>query len=165
MLAVVITLVVVFTGDDSSDNGDNSPIVSGGDPITLEDFLTGKLSARGFNGAWSPSGKVISRDDVGRVLAYDPATNETKTLLDEQHEDLLQGFKFDLSADERYLLVARGYSKIFRHSFLAVYDIVDLQNNRVIPINVNGERVRWSMMQLSSVFGLIKLSNFRKLSM
>ncbi|EAT37053.1 AAEL010912-PA [Aedes aegypti] len=162
VLAVVITLVVVLTGDDSSDNGDKSPIVSGGDPITLEDFLTGKLSARGFNGAWSPSGKVISRDDVGRVLAYDPATNETKTLLDEKHEDLLQGFKFDLSADERYLLVARGYSKIFRHSFLAVYDIVDLQNNRVIPINVNGERRALNVVEwgpVGSAFIFVFLNN------
>ncbi|XP_065087728.1 venom dipeptidyl peptidase 4 isoform X2 [Ochlerotatus camptorhynchus] len=158
VLAVVITLVVVLTGDDdASKNGDNSPIVSSGNPITLEDFLTGKLSARSFTGSWSPSGKVISRDDIGRVLAYDPVTNETKTLLDESHEILLQGFKFDLSADERYLLVARGYSKIFRHSFLAVYDIVDLQQNKVIPLNINGERralnvVEWSPVGNSFVF-------------
>lgn len=157
VLAVVITLVVVLTGDDTSDNGDSSPIVSDGNTVTLEDFLTGKLTARSFNGAWSSSGKVISRDDVGRVLAYDPVTNETKTLLSEKHEDLLQGFKFDLSADERYLLVARGYSKIFRHSFLAVYDIVDLQNDRVIEINVGGVRralnvVEWSPVGHSFIF-------------
>lgn len=157
VLAVVITLVVVLTGDDASDNGNSSPVVSGADSITLDDFLTGKLAARSFSGAWSSSGQVISRDEVGRVLAYNPATNETKTLLDEKHEELLQGFKFDLSADERYLLVARGYSKIFRHSFLAVYDIVDLQNDRVIEVNVGGVRralnvVEWSPVGNSFIF-------------
>ncbi|XP_055621793.1 venom dipeptidyl peptidase 4 isoform X4 [Toxorhynchites rutilus septentrionalis] len=95
---------------------------------------------------------------MGAVLAYDPQTNETKTLLGLDHEELLQGFKFDLSADERYLLVARGYSKIFRHSFLAVYDIVDLQEkNKVIPINVGGVRkalnvVEWSPVGNSFIF-------------
>lgn len=157
VLAVVITLVVVLTGDDASDNGNSSPVVSGADSITLDDFLTGKLAARSFSGAWSSGGQVISRDEVGRVLAYNPATNETKTLLDEKHEELLQGFKFDLSADERYLLVARGYSKIFRHSFLAVYDIVDLQNDRVIEVNVGGVRralnvVEWSPVGNSFIF-------------
>lgn len=157
VLAVVITLVVVLTGDDASDNGNSSPVVSGDQSVSLEDFLTGKLSARSFSGAWSTSGQVISRDDVGRVLAYNPATNETKTLLDEKHDDLLQGFKFDLSADERYLMVARGYSKIFRHSFLAVYDIVDLQNGRVIEVNVGGVRralnvVEWSPVGNSFIF-------------
>ncbi|XP_055621792.1 venom dipeptidyl peptidase 4 isoform X3 [Toxorhynchites rutilus septentrionalis] len=157
-LAIVVTLIIVFTGASETTNGDNDRIVQKGDPITLEDFLTGKLVARDFGGSWSPSGKVISRDEMGAVLAYDPQTNETKTLLGLDHEELLQGFKFDLSADERYLLVARGYSKIFRHSFLAVYDIVDLQEkNKVIPINVGGVRkalnvVEWSPVGNSFIF-------------
>ncbi|XP_055593408.1 venom dipeptidyl peptidase 4 isoform X2 [Uranotaenia lowii] len=158
VLAVIITLVVVLTGkDEKTDNGDNAPIDKTGDPITLEEFLTGKLSSRGFSGQWSPSGKVISRDDVGRVLAYDPVSNKTETLLDTDNEDYLMGFKFDLSADERYLLIARGYSKIFRHSFLAIYDIFDLETKRIIPINVGGERkplnvVEWSPVENSFIF-------------
>ncbi|XP_053689574.1 venom dipeptidyl peptidase 4 isoform X2 [Sabethes cyaneus] len=158
VLAVVITLIVVFTGgEDATDNGDSGPIVQPGDPITLEDFLTGRLTARDFSGAWSPSGKIISRDEIGQVLSYDPATNVTSVLLDSTNEPLFEGFKFDLSADERYLLVARGYSKIFRHSFLAIYDIVDLQDKKVIPIHVNGERralnlVEWSPVGHSLIF-------------
>lgn len=157
VLAVIITLIVVFTGEDATDNGNSSPVVQDGDPITLEDFLTGKLVARDFSGAWSAGGKIISRDEVGQVLSYDPVTNVTSVLLGSNNEELLQGFKFELSADERYLLVARGYSKIFRHSFLAVYDIVDLQDNKVIPINVNGERralnlVEWSPVGNSFIF-------------
>ncbi|XP_055533740.1 venom dipeptidyl peptidase 4 isoform X2 [Wyeomyia smithii] len=156
VLVVVITLIVVFTGDDSTDNGDSSPLVIG-DPITLEDFLTGKLAARDFSGAWSLSGKIISRDELGQLLAYDPVTNVTSVLLDTSNDQLLEGFKFDLSADERYLLVARGYSKIFRHSFLALYDIVDLQDKKVIPVNVNNERralnlVEWSPVGNSFIF-------------
>lgn len=158
VIAVVVVLAVVLTGgDDTADNGNSSPVVQEGDSITLEDFLTGKLSARGFNGDWTPSGKLISRDERGSVLVYDPVTNETKTLLGPEREDLLQGFKFDLSADERYLLVARGYGKIFRHSFLAIYDIVDLQDGKTIPVNVKGARqalnvVEWSPVGNSFIF-------------
>ncbi|XP_058833388.1 venom dipeptidyl peptidase 4 isoform X2 [Topomyia yanbarensis] len=157
VLAIAITLIVVLTGDDATDNGGNSPIVQQPDPITLEDFLTGKLAARDFSGAWTPSGKIISRDEMGQVLAYDPATNETKTLLGQSNDELLQGFKFDLSPDERYLLVAQLYSKIFRHSFLAIYDIVDLEQNRTIPVNVGGQRralnvVEWSPVGNSFIF-------------
>lgn len=148
----------MFTGETESANGDSDRVVQEGDPITLEDFLTGKLAARDFGGSWSPSGKVISRDEMGAVLAYDPQTNETKTLLGLDHEELLQGFKFDLSADERYLLVARGYSKIFRHSFLAIYDIVDLQENSIIPITVDGTRVR--QYRSNDTFAMLNLSLF-----
>lgn len=157
LIAVVVTVVVLMLDDATDNGGEPSPIVDRGDPITLEDVLLGKLTARGFNGAWSPSGKVISRDEMGQLLAYDPVTNETKTLLGTDNEELLQGFKFDLSADERYLLVAQGFRKIFRHSFLATYDIVDLAENRIIPITVGGQRmalnvVEWSPFNNSLVF-------------
>uniref|UniRef100_A0A182MBV6 Venom dipeptidyl peptidase 4 n=1 Tax=Anopheles culicifacies TaxID=139723 RepID=A0A182MBV6_9DIPT len=159
ILAVVaVALVVILTASNDEDSGpETAPIIREGDPITLEDFLQGRLSASGFTGTWAANGKIIFRDDFGSVMVYDPEQNDTKTLLGIANEEQLQGFKFDLSSDGKYLLVARGYSKIFRHSYLALYDIVDMATRQVIPVNVGGQRralnlVEWSPVNHSFVF-------------
>uniref|UniRef100_A0AAG5DHZ4 Venom dipeptidyl peptidase 4 n=1 Tax=Anopheles atroparvus TaxID=41427 RepID=A0AAG5DHZ4_ANOAO len=159
LTVIAVALVVILTA--SNDEGvppENAPIVSdGGDPITLQDFLSGRLSASGYTGTWTANGKIIYRDDFGSVMLYDPEENSTRTLLGPRNEDLLQGFKFDLSPDGKFLLVARGYSKIFRHSYLAVYDVVDLATKQVYPVNVGGERralnlVEWGPVGHSFIF-------------
>ncbi|XP_058118923.1 venom dipeptidyl peptidase 4 isoform X2 [Anopheles coustani] len=159
LTVIAVALVVMVTA--SNDEGvppETAPIVSGGgDPITLQDFLSGRLTASGYSGTWTSNGKIIYRDDFGAVMLYDPVENATRMLLSSRYEDLLQGFKFDLSPDGKFLLVARGYSKIFRHSYLAVYDIVDLGTRHIHPVNVGGERralnlVEWGPVGHSFIF-------------
>uniref|UniRef100_A0A182WEQ8 Venom dipeptidyl peptidase 4 n=1 Tax=Anopheles minimus TaxID=112268 RepID=A0A182WEQ8_9DIPT len=158
LTVVAVALVVILTASNDEESGpETAPIIREGEPITLEDFLQGRLSASGFTGTWAANGKIIFRDDFGSVMVYDPEQNDTKTLLGVANEEQLQGFKFDLSPDGKYLLVARGYSKIFRHSYLAIYDIVDMTTKQVIPVNVGGQRralnlVEWSPVNHSFVF-------------
>nr|XP_040232159.2 prolyl endopeptidase FAP isoform X1 [Anopheles coluzzii] len=158
LTVVAVALVVVLTASNEEESGpETAPIIREGEPITLDDFLQGRLSASGFTGTWTANGKIIFRDDFGTVMVYDPEDNDTKTLLGVANEEQLQGFKFDLSPDGKYLLVARGYSKIFRHSYLAIYDIVDMATKQVTPINVGGQRralnlVEWSPVGHSFVF-------------
>ncbi|XP_049546146.1 venom dipeptidyl peptidase 4 isoform X1 [Anopheles darlingi] len=157
VIAVGLVVMLTAANDEGSSSPETSPIVATGDPITLEDILMGRLSANGFTGTWTSNGKIIYRDDLGSVMLYDPEQNDAKTLLGPAHEQLLQGFKFDFSPDGNYLLVARGYSKIFRHSFLAIYDIVELSTRRIIPVNVGGARrplnlVEWGPTNHSFVF-------------
>ncbi|XP_053658952.1 venom dipeptidyl peptidase 4 [Anopheles marshallii] len=158
LTVVAVALVVILTASNDDENGpETAPIVREGEPITLEDILQGRLSASGFTGTWTSNGKIIFRDDFGTVMVYDPEQNDTKTLLGVANEEQLQGFKFDLSPDGKYLLVARGYSKIFRHSYLAIYDIVDMATKQIIPVNVGGQRralnlVEWSPVNHSFVF-------------
>uniref|UniRef100_A0A182MXQ3 Venom dipeptidyl peptidase 4 n=1 Tax=Anopheles dirus TaxID=7168 RepID=A0A182MXQ3_9DIPT len=157
LTVIAVALVVILTASNDEDEPENAPIVFEGEPITLEDFLQSRLSASGFTGTWTPNGQIIFRDDFGSVMVYDPEQNDTKILLGAANEEQLQGFKFDLSPDGKYLLVARGYSKIFRHSYLALYDIVDMATKQVIPVNVGGQRralnlVEWSPVNHSFVF-------------
>uniref|UniRef100_A0A182PUL1 Venom dipeptidyl peptidase 4 n=1 Tax=Anopheles epiroticus TaxID=199890 RepID=A0A182PUL1_9DIPT len=158
LTVIAVALVVVLTASNDEESGpETAPIIREGDPITLDDILQGRLSASGFTGTWTANGKIIFRDDFGTVMVYDPEQNDTKTLLGVANEEQLQGFKFDLSPDGKYLLVARGYSKIFRHSYLALYDIVDMATKQVIPVNVGGQRsalslVKWSPVDHSFVF-------------
>ncbi|XP_050080187.1 venom dipeptidyl peptidase 4 isoform X1 [Anopheles maculipalpis] len=158
LTVVAVALVVILTASNDEESGpETAPIIREGEPITLEDFLQGRLSASGFTGTWTANGKIIFRDDFGSVMVYDPEQNDTKVLLGVANEEQLQGFKFDLSPDGKYLLVARGYSKIFRHSYLALYDIVDMTTKQVFPITVGGQRralnlVEWSPVNHSFVF-------------
>ena len=100
---------------------------------------------------------LVYRDVEGNLLQANITSGKTSTILDTSNEDLAEGFKFELSADNRYLLVGKRMQKvekynkylnlcsfnsyyflqIFRHSFLALYDIVDLEDNdKIIPITV-----------------------------
>uniref|UniRef100_U5EWK1 Venom dipeptidyl peptidase 4 n=1 Tax=Corethrella appendiculata TaxID=1370023 RepID=U5EWK1_9DIPT len=137
IVALVVTAIILVTKKEDSPDAQPSTDES---LINLEDILFGRLQAKRFNGTWISDTQIIYRDLEGGVILYDAAKNQKHSILGIENVELAEGFKFDLSSDQRYLLVAREYRKIFRHSFLARYDIVDLQDgNKIYPITINGD--------------------------
>ena len=132
---VVITLIVVFTlpKDDKPPTESNT--------LTLEDILQGNFSARRFNGSWVSGTEILYRDPEGNVILFNVTTGNRTIVLSTEIEELAQGVKFDLSADKKYLLIAREYQKIYRHSFAALYDILEIDTGVRHRITVNGEQV------------------------
>uniref|UniRef100_A0A1B0CY21 Venom dipeptidyl peptidase 4 n=1 Tax=Lutzomyia longipalpis TaxID=7200 RepID=A0A1B0CY21_LUTLO len=135
ILVAIIVPVVLLTGKDDPEPSTEKT------PIDLDDVLTGRLAARRFNGTWISDHHVLLRDDGGDVVIYDAAAKSRRILVSTQNEKLAEGVKFDLSPDQNYLLVATQYKKIFRHSFFALYDIVDLQTGTTHPVTVGGLQV------------------------
>ncbi|XP_055708807.1 venom dipeptidyl peptidase 4 isoform X3 [Phlebotomus papatasi] len=151
ILVAIIVPVVLLTGKSEDPPPGNKT------PIELEDVLTGRLSARRFNGSWISDQHVLFRDISGDVVLYDATQKSRRVLVSTQNEKLAEGVKFDLSPDHNYLLVATQHKKIFRHSFLALYDIVELSSGAIYPVTVGGLQVplmyaEWNPVSNALVF-------------
>lgn len=74
------------------------------------------------------------------MILYNVRTGESRTLIPNDMEPLNQAVSYSLSHDEKFLLVSREYRKLFRNSFSAVYDILDLETQEVKPLLVNNKQ-------------------------
>ncbi|KAG5896521.1 hypothetical protein JTB14_020494 [Gonioctena quinquepunctata] len=103
--------------------------------LTLEDFLHGKFQHKGFNGTWTSGDELIYSDPDGNLVLLNLERNTSKVLIDSTDNLLLIAFDFQLSADGLYLLVASNYQKLYRHSYLALYTIIELSTGERYPLN------------------------------
>lgn len=51
-IVVIIGIVLGVVLSNSDDNQESAPLIDNRDPIGLEDYLRGRMSARRFNGSW-----------------------------------------------------------------------------------------------------------------
>ncbi|CAB0042041.1 unnamed protein product [Trichogramma brassicae] len=79
--------------------------------VTLREWLNGSFNARSFNGTWLSGREILYEDDNGDI---------------------------QFSADRRYLLLAFNYQRLFRHTYLAQYKIVNLETREETLLRSNG---------------------------
>ncbi|XP_063704179.1 venom dipeptidyl peptidase 4 isoform X2 [Culicoides brevitarsis] len=137
-IAIIVVLSVFLSKPPSGSSAE--PIVDDGPAITLEDVLEGRLYPQGFNGSWAGKEQIIFRDAASNVVMHNIRTRETKTLIPSNLDPYNQAVSYSLSPDEKYLLIAREYRKLFRSSFSAIYDILNLDTKEVFPLTVNGSQ-------------------------
>ncbi|XP_011864447.1 PREDICTED: venom dipeptidyl peptidase 4 [Vollenhovia emeryi] len=122
VLALVIAAAILLTGSPDS----TASRTNGAPGISLEEWLSGSLSPKSFNGTWISGDEILYRDEIGNLLIYNVSSAASKILLDFSNPDLLSSFDHQLSADRKYLLLALNYQKLYRHTYLAHYRIVNL---------------------------------------
>ncbi|XP_050453789.1 venom dipeptidyl peptidase 4-like isoform X3 [Cataglyphis hispanica] len=123
VLALVIAAAILLTGSPNS----TSSRTNGAPGISLEEWLSGSLSPKSFNGTWISGNEILYRDEIGNLLIYNVSSATSKILLDSNNPALLSSFDHQLSADKKYLLLALNYQKLYRHTYLAHYRIVNLE--------------------------------------
>lgn len=160
VVIVVVVLVVVFAVNKDDDPVD--PVDPDGGtrvPLSLENILTGEVSARSFNGTFISPNHVMFRNSEGKVTIYNVANGESQNLI--TNEDVVEGaVDFWFSPDQRFVLISREYQKVFRHSFTALYDIVNLEDSTVTPVRVGTSGTRLIFAQWNPVTnGLIFVYN------
>uniref|UniRef100_A0A336K9H3 Venom dipeptidyl peptidase 4 n=1 Tax=Culicoides sonorensis TaxID=179676 RepID=A0A336K9H3_CULSO len=133
----IIVILSVFLTRSPNDSG-SEPIVDDSPSLGLEDFLEGRMYPSSFNGSWAGNDKMIFRDKIGNVILHNVRTNSSQILIPSDKEPLNQGVTFSLSYDEKFLLVARDYRKLFRSSFSAIYDILNVATGEVKELQVGG---------------------------
>ncbi|KAJ9586413.1 hypothetical protein L9F63_019942, partial [Diploptera punctata] len=131
VLILIILGIVLLTGDsdyekhaEAMKSSDSSSYAKS---ISLQDVVEGKYSARTFNGTWVSDTEFFYRNEQGDGLLYDASTKTPAVVIPSDSLFSEQPFNLELSADRKYLLIAHNYRKIFRHSFLANYDIINLE--------------------------------------
>ncbi|XP_067612885.1 venom dipeptidyl peptidase 4-like isoform X2 [Eurosta solidaginis] len=128
LLAVALTFI--FKAGDENDV--MSPEKDNG--IHLDEVISGALAAHRFNSTWTTGSSLLFRDN-NSIVEYDVKTKRKKVLMYDEHQ---QYVLFEKSADGELLLLAKNFSKYFRHSFFAQYDIFNITSGQIQPLMIQG---------------------------
>ena len=62
-------------------NNQKSGFEADGDPITFNDYVTGRFRPRSFNGTWWSENQIQWRDRAGNLVLWNVLTNQTEILV------------------------------------------------------------------------------------
>ncbi|KAF5298439.1 hypothetical protein FQR65_LT01218 [Abscondita terminalis] len=136
IVATAVIIAVILLAEKSN----ASPLVKEAKAIALEDFIEGRLNPKPFNGTWVSDNEIIYRSSNGDIRLFNMDTMAYDTLLRISNTPVLaRAVDFTLSADKKFLLVAHDYQKIYRHSYVAQFTVVNLKTLATSSINAKGE--------------------------
>ncbi|XP_052848501.1 prolyl endopeptidase FAP isoform X5 [Drosophila gunungcola] len=151
LLATALVFILRTDEEDGSDDSNNS-----NNAIDLEDVLSGQLYAKRFNGSWSNGNSLIYKDNAS-IMEFDAKTGVRSVLLENSAHYVL----YEKSADGLFLLLAKNYRKNFRYSFLAEYDLYDLNTKTFTALTIQNVQQYLSMVQWAPV-GNALVINFNR---
>ncbi|KAK5646663.1 hypothetical protein RI129_005127 [Pyrocoelia pectoralis] len=133
--AAIVAALVVLSGSSNA-----SPLEKEAKAISLEDYIDGRLNPKSFNGTWISGNEIMYRSQNGDIRVYNTDTLNHEILVSFHATPILpRAVDYSLSADRKFLLVAHDYQKIYRHSYVAQFTIINLKTFGTSSINVNGE--------------------------
>ncbi|XP_030751090.1 venom dipeptidyl peptidase 4 isoform X2 [Sitophilus oryzae] len=148
VIALIVAIVVLVDGRS------NDAEAVAAESLNLEDLLSYKYNPKSFNGTWVSGSKFTYSNEDGDLVLYDLASGSSKTLLHANDSILSTAFEFQISADNRYLLVAHDFQKLYRHSFKARYTIINLEtgNKEILQApSALGTGLDFSLVQFAPV--------------
>ena len=169
VLAAVLTttlVLVVPAGEEPV----VEPRQSAGEPISFTEYITGYFSYKLFNGTWWSNTEVQWKDDQGNLVLWDLTVGEVSILVPaEQLSSLGRATFMGFAPGSDYLeLFYSNREGVWRHSFLANYDVFDSTTNttyRIVPNALQGQNdtklqyCNWLPSSVPFVFKLIYVYN------
>ncbi|KAI5632757.1 venom dipeptidyl peptidase 4 [Phthorimaea operculella] len=102
---VVVTLVVVLSGNEGTPTPED--LINTTEAIELEDVINGVFAAASFSGDWTGGSEVLFRNTNGDLVLYDVDTDSTTALISNTSQILLQsGRVTSLSPDRSHVVLA-----------------------------------------------------------
>lgn len=121
-------------------------------------------SVSGVN--WMKAGGFYTTQQSGKVIKYSITTGEAvETLFDQSTvkvEGTNQNIQFDsyeLSADERKLLLTTGIERIYRRSFKAEFYVYDLASKKLVQLSKNGKQMLATLSPDGSKVAFVRDNN------
>uniref|UniRef100_A0A1B6DL67 Venom dipeptidyl peptidase 4 n=1 Tax=Clastoptera arizonana TaxID=38151 RepID=A0A1B6DL67_9HEMI len=112
----------------------------------FESLIKGEYEANLFNGTWVSGTEFFYLDIHQNLLIYD-CENGSNTMVINRTEKVIRpgSFNFKFSPNNKYLLYATDSRKVFRHSALAKYSILNLSTKNVTLLtNDELSLVKWA---------------------
>lgn len=106
--------------------------------VPLEDVLGGRFSAAPANASWISDSELLYKDTLGQIIIFDVAKQNKTALLGSNFVVHYPTLHLELSEDRKYLLISSNHSKLFRHTYLAQYEIINIEKKTKISL-VNSE--------------------------
>ncbi|XP_075211314.1 dipeptidyl peptidase 4 omega [Lycorma delicatula] len=103
--------------------------------IDLLEMLAGRYNPNRFNGSWVSDDEILYKDSSDNIVLYSVSKKSKKILVKNLSDIVQTAFSFELSADKRFLLVGHSYQKLYRHSYLAYYVVINLSTQTLINIS------------------------------
>ncbi|XP_018616060.2 inactive dipeptidyl peptidase 10 isoform X1 [Scleropages formosus] len=117
VLSLVILSIMLLTPDESR--------LLLQSRLTLDDLESEKFKVHDPSVTWLNENEVALRTREGHVIKHDLNSNQTVTLLDNSTFDLKTA-KFQVSSDQRFVLLAYNIQPVFSQSFTASYAIYNV---------------------------------------
>lgn len=132
-----------------------------GEKFTLNDAFDMNYKPNYFSVDWiSGEEKFIYRNEDGALLEYDCITKNSTLIMDNTTFRQFDTNMYSVSPDRKYVLITYDVIRIYRHSYLAKYEIYDV-NTRVTTAFGGPQRekdqlsfVLWAPVGHSVVYGL-----------
>ncbi|XP_011494919.1 PREDICTED: venom dipeptidyl peptidase 4 isoform X2 [Ceratosolen solmsi marchali] len=109
--------------------------------ISLHDWLSGSLSTKSFNGTWLSGNEILYEDVRGNLMIFNTSAKKSHNVFRERNDIFITSFDHQFSADRKYLLLAFNYQRLFRHTYLAHYKILNLETLHETFLNENDSPV------------------------
>ncbi len=118
-----------------------APLTASGfkEPFSLGEVVNNLYRANSWNGTWVSDTEYAYRNRDGLQL-LSVVSGRSQTLV--PSSEMTDVFRYWLSPDQSYVLLAIRPQKLFRHSFIAVYDIYDVRSGRRISLEPPASVVR-----------------------
>ncbi|XP_066468190.1 dipeptidyl peptidase 4 [Tiliqua scincoides] len=102
--------------------------------FTLQDYLTGDFQYKSYNLQWISGNQYLQtrQSNIFLVNVDDGTESEifsNDTLASTNTSEAI------LSADQKFALLQHSYEKVWRHSYIASYEIYDLENSSLVNVN------------------------------
>ncbi|XP_052813264.1 dipeptidyl peptidase 4-like isoform X1 [Mya arenaria] len=150
VLALIVTAIILVT-PKTEDNKE-------GEKVDFRGFIKGSFEPRSFQPRWLPGvdESFIFRDRNGAVMHYDCEDNSTYIIVGNNTFRELNTDRFSVSADKQYILYQYDIHKVFRHSTISRYRLVNIKTSEQYElVGPHGEQlqvVKWSTIGHSLVF-------------
>ena len=95
--------------------------------FSLSEIVDNVYSAESWNGTWVSDTEYAYRNPEGGLALLSIVTRQSRTIVPSSvMNNPARVFRFWVSADLQYVLLAMRPQKLFRHSFIAIYDIYNI---------------------------------------
>ncbi|KAJ8679458.1 hypothetical protein QAD02_015245, partial [Eretmocerus hayati] len=139
LICTAIGVIVITRGKNSDSPGSAGLSMPS---ISLKEWLDGELSTKSFNGTWLSGDEILYQDLSSNLMIFDIPSKRSRFVLNATTTELVTTFDHQFSADRKFLLIAYNYQKLFRHTYLAFYKVINLQT---LEETFLGKNDSWSL--------------------
>ncbi|XP_076004944.1 dipeptidyl peptidase 4-like isoform X2 [Genypterus blacodes] len=122
-VAVVVVLIAVPTAVYLNDDKNNQNQRS----YTLDDVFNSSLKPKSYNMRWISDHEYLHKRN-NSIFLHNVKTDEASEFLSSLTFKQVDAYDYQLSADRKYVAFMSNYTKVWRHSFTASYQLYDLEN-------------------------------------
>ena len=95
-----------------------------------------------WNGTWVSDSEYTYRNGQGDLALFSVVSGQSSSIVPASVLDEPRVFRFWLSPDQQFVLLAYRPQKLFRHSFIALYDVYNIRTGERIKLQPDQSALR-----------------------